>query len=54
MENSKHEKILSHKQVGILDVIGHTYDSVQSPLIRLEHNIIPISTFLVMPLFAFF
>lgn len=54
VEQSKHEKILSHKQIGILDVIGNTYDSVQSPLVRLEHNIIPISTFIVMPVFAFF
>lgn len=54
LEKSKYEKILTHQQVGILDVIGHTYDSVQSPLIRLEHNIIPISTFIIMPLFAFF
>jgi len=54
LEESKHEKILSHKQIGVLDVIGNTYDSVQSPLIRLEHNIIPISTFIIMPIFAFF
>jgi len=54
IEESRHEKVLTNKQIGILDVIGHTYDSVQSPLIRLEHNIIPISTFIVMPLFAFF
>jgi len=54
IEESKHEKILSHKQIGVLDVIGNTYDSVQSPLIRLEHNIIPISTFIIMPIFAFF
>ena len=31
IEESKHEKILSHKQIGVLDVIGNTYDSVQSP-----------------------
>lgn len=54
LEESKHEKILSHKQTGILDIIGNAYDSVQSPLVRLEHNIIPISTFIVMPIFAFF
>lgn len=54
VEQSKHEKILSHKQIGILDIIGNAYDSVQSPLVRLEHNIIPISTFIVMPVFAFF
>lgn len=54
IEQSKHEKILSHKQIGVLDVIGNAYDSVQSPLIRLEHNIIPLSTFIVMPIFAFF
>ena len=54
LEQSKHEKILSHKQIGILDIIGNAYDSVQSPLVRLEHNIIPISTFIVMPIFAFF
>lgn len=54
IEESKHEKILSKKQIGVLDVIGNTYDAVQSPLVRLEHNIIPISTFIVLPIFAFF
>ncbi len=54
IEESKNEKGLSSKQIGILDVIGNTYDAVQSPLIRLEHNIIPITTFIVLPIFAFF
>jgi len=54
LEQTKNEKLISEKQVGVLDIMGHAYDSVQSPLVRLEHNLIPISAFIVIPLFAFF
>jgi NhaA family Na+:H+ antiporter len=54
LEQTHNEKLLSQKQIGVLDIMGNTYDSVQSPLVRLEHNLIPISAFLVLPIFAFF
>jgi len=54
LDKTRHETLLSQKQVGVLDIIGNAYDAVQSPLVRLEHNLIPISAFLVMPIFAFF
>ncbi|CAA6815052.1 MAG: Na+/H+ antiporter NhaA type [uncultured Sulfurovum sp.] len=54
LEQTRTEKLLTHKQIGALDIMGHTYSSVQAPLVRLEHNLIPISAFLVMPVFAFF
>ena len=54
LEQTRSEKLLTHRQIGALDIMGHSYDSVQSPLVRLEHNLIPISAFIVMPIFAFF
>jgi len=54
LEQTKNEKLISEKQIGVLDIMGNTYDSVQSPLLRLEHNLIPISSFIIIPLFAFF
>lgn len=54
LEKKRQESLLSHKQIGVLDIIGNAYDAVQSPLVRLEHNLIPISAFIVMPVFAFF
>ena len=54
LEQTRSEELLTHKQISTLDIMGYTYSAVQSPLVRLEHNIIPISAFLVMPIFAFF
>jgi len=54
LEKKRQESLLSQKQIGVLDIIGNAYDAVQSPLVRLEHNLIPISAFIVMPVFAFF
>jgi len=54
LEQKKHEKMLTERQIGALDIMGHSYELVQSPMIRLEHHLIPISAFLVMPTFAFF
>jgi len=54
LEQTREEKLLTEKQVGVLDIMGNSYDAVQSPLVRLEHNLIPISSFLVLPIFAFF
>lgn len=54
LDKNRRETLLSEKQIGVLDIMGHSYESVQSPLVRLEHNLIPISAFIVMPVFAFF
>lgn len=45
--------LLTHKQHEILENIIENYERVQSPLIRLEHILHPISAFIIMPLFAF-
>ena len=54
LDQTRSQKLLTHKQVDALDIMGDSYDSVQSPLVRLENKLIPISAFLVMPIFAFF
>ena len=54
LDQTRSQKLLTHKQVDALDIMGESYDSVQSPLVRLENKLIPISAFLVMPIFAFF
>ncbi len=54
LDKKRKETLLSEKQIGVLDIMGNSYESVQSPLVRLEHNLIPISAFIVMPVFAFF
>ena len=54
LEEKRREKLFSERQIGALDIMGHAYDRVQSPLVRLEHNLIPLSAFIVMPTFAFF
>ncbi|MDX1295046.1 MAG: Na+/H+ antiporter NhaA, partial [Sulfurimonadaceae bacterium] len=54
LEQQRQHKLFSERQVGALDIMGHSYDLVQSPMVRLEHNLIPISAFIVMPTFAFF
>jgi NhaA family Na+:H+ antiporter len=54
LENNKITPDFDTKQLNILDVIGHSYKNVQSPMLRLEHMLIPLSSFVVLPLFAFF
>ncbi|WP_419769013.1 MAG: Na+/H+ antiporter NhaA [Candidatus Marinarcus sp.] len=51
--HSTTDDILSHHQIDALENIAHGYDSVQNPLVKLEHNLHNISAFLIMPLFAF-
>ncbi len=45
--------ILNHHQIDNLESIAYTYDKVQNPLVRLEHNLHGLSAFFIMPLFAF-
>ena len=45
--------VLNHHQIDALEGIGHGYDRVQNPLVRLEHNLHGLSAFFIMPLFAF-
>lgn len=44
---------LSHEQIDALEHIAYSYDNVQNPLIKLEHNLHNLSAFFIMPLFAF-
>lgn len=52
-ENNNEQVLLSAKQNNALEIIGKAYDEVQSPLVRLEHYLHPLSGYLIMPLFAF-
>jgi len=45
--------ILNHHQIDNLENIAYSYDKVQNPLVRLEHNLHSLSAFFIMPLFAF-
>lgn len=45
--------ILNHHQIDSLENIAYSYDKVQNPLVRLEHNLHGLSAFFIMPLFAF-
>lgn len=45
--------MLNHQQIDELEKIGYGYDSVQNPLIKLEHQLHSFSAFFIMPLFAF-
>lgn len=45
--------MLNHHQVDALENIAYSYDRVQNPLVRLEHNLHGLSAFFIMPLFAF-
>jgi len=45
--------ILNHHQVNALENIANGYDSVQNPLVKLEHQLHGFSAFFIMPLFAF-
>lgn len=53
-EKYKDDKpLLTHKQHDSLEQIVAGYEQVQSPLVRLEHTLHPISAFFIMPIFAF-
>ncbi len=51
--NSKESRILNHDQIDALENMAYSYDKVQNPLVRLEHNLHGLSAFVIMPLFAF-
>jgi NhaA family Na+:H+ antiporter len=44
--------LLNDEQVDSLEMLGSSYEAVQSPLARLEKAWHPISSFIVMPIFA--
>lgn len=44
--------LLNEEQVESLDMLGSSYEAVQNPLARLEKAWHPISSFIVMPVFA--
>ena len=45
--------ILNHHQIDALEDIAYNYDTVQNPLVKLEHQLHSFSAFFIMPLFAF-
>jgi NhaA family Na+:H+ antiporter len=45
--------LLNAKQNNALEMIAQAYDEVQSPLVRLERNLHPLSAYFIMPVFAF-
>jgi len=45
--------VLNHHQIDILENIAYSYDRVQNPLVKLEHQLHSFSAFFIMPLFAF-
>lgn len=53
IQKENEQILLNNKQNNALEIIGQAYDEVQSPLVRLEHYLHPLSAFLIMPIFAF-
>jgi NhaA family Na+:H+ antiporter len=45
--------LLNAKQNNALEMIAQAYDEVQSPLVKLERNLHPLSAYFIMPVFAF-
>jgi NhaA family Na+:H+ antiporter len=52
-EENQESVLLNTKQNNALEIIAKAYDEVQSPLVRLEHYLHPLSGFFIMPVFAF-
>jgi len=54
-EDEIHRKniLLTSEQQDSVETIVEAYEAVQSPLVRLEHHLHPITAYFVMPLFAF-
>ena len=52
-KNKDQSSILNHNQINALEIMAYSYDKVQNPLVRLEHNLHGLSAFFIMPLFAF-
>ena len=52
-EKQRKNVFLTQRQQHIIEEIGSSYESVQNPLTRLEHALHPLSSYLIMPLFAF-
>lgn len=52
-KNRDNSPILNSNQTNALSKMAHSYDKVQNPLVRLEHNLHGLSAFFIMPLFAF-
>lgn len=52
-EENQENVLLNAKQNNALEIIAKAYDEVQSPLVRLEHYLHPLSGFFIMPIFAF-
>jgi NhaA family Na+:H+ antiporter len=44
--------LLNAKQNNALEIVAKAYDEVQSPLVRLEHYLHPLSAYFIMPIFA--
>lgn len=54
-EDEIHRKsiLLTSEQQDSVETMVEAYEAVQSPLVRLEHHLHPITAYFVMPLFAF-
>lgn len=53
LKNNTGKPILSEQQLNSLESMADMYDKVQNPLVRLEHNLHPVSAYFIMPVFAF-
>ncbi len=51
-ESERKNILLTPEQQDSLEYMANSYDAVQSPLVRLEHRLLPFSSFIVMPVFA--
>jgi NhaA family Na+:H+ antiporter len=51
-ESDRKNILLTPEQQDSLEYMSDSYHAVQSPLVRLEHRLLPFSSFIVMPVFA--